>query len=257
MKIAINSLPRCGTKFLQANFHRYIKSAGYNVLCPNSFDSILEPFNFPDHELELNVTLTTIDYIDNQQIHFKKTHRVSIDLHTEIVNRYKYLTSLKDKSWVYKRTPWIRFDPILYESAVDLDKSVSVIRTDFFDHALSFALAKQLDIWAPTVELEEAIKTHTSQQINVNENEFTSAYKWIKGYSKVKWVDNIQVVNFYDMVKLKNSKEFCEFFQLPFVEFDYHQFVVEYGDNKRKMVSNIKQLRLLASKIDDMFNSKD
>jgi hypothetical protein len=59
------------------------------------------------------------------------------------------------------------------------------------------------------------------------------------------------------MVKLKNSKEFCEFFQLPFVEFDYHQFVVEYGDNKRKMVSNIKQLRLLASKIDDMFNSKD
>jgi hypothetical protein len=145
----------------------------------------------------------------------------------------------------------------LYESAVDLDKSVSVIRTDFFDHALSFALAKQLDIWAPTVELEEAIKTHTSQQIKVNENEFTSVYKWIKGYSKVKWVDNIQVVNFYDMVKLKNSKEFCEFFQLPFVEFDYHQFVVEYGDNKRKMVSNIKQLRLLASKIDDMFNSKD
>jgi hypothetical protein len=253
MKIAINSLPRCGTKMLQANFHRYIKSAGYNVLCPNSFDGILEPFNFPDHELELQVTMTGIDYIDDDKIHFKKKHSTPLNLNTAIINRYQYLMSLKDKSWVYKRTPWRRFDPILYESAVELDKCVSVIRTDFFDHALSFALAKQLDIWAPTIELEEAIKKYTNQQIKVNETDFVSAYKWIKGYSTIRWVDNIQVVNFHEMVKIKNSKEFCEFFQIPFVEFDFHQFVIEYGDNKRKMVSNLKQLRLSAAIIDDKF----
>ena len=256
MKIAINSLPRCGTKFLQANFHRYIKSAGYNVLCPNSFDSILEPFNFPDHELDLQVTKTGIDYIDDQQIHFKKKYLLPQTLTTELIARFKYLAAL-DNSWVCKRTPWNRFDPILYESAVELDKCVSIVRTDFFDHALSFALAKQLDIWAPTVELEEAIKTYTTQQIKVNETEFAIIYQWIKGYSKIRWVDNIQVVDFHKMIKLKNSKDFCEFFQLPFVEFDYHQFVVEYGDNKRKMVSNIKELRAVAAKIDDKFDLKD
>jgi hypothetical protein len=55
------------------------------------------------------------------------------------------------------------------------------------------------------------------------------------------------------MTNLKNSKDFCEFFQLPFVEFDYHQFVVEYGDNKRKMISNIKELRVAAQKIDEAY----
>jgi hypothetical protein len=253
MKIAINSLPRCGTKFLQVNFHRYIKSAGYNLLCPDSFDSILEPFNFPDHELELQVTMTGIESIDKNKINFKKTHILPQSLITEVINRYTYLTSLK-QSWVFKRTPWVRFDPILYESAVELDKCVAVVRYDFFDHALSFSLAKTLNIWAPTNELEDAIKIYTTKQIKLDKTEFSKNYKWIKNYSKVKWAKNIQVVDFDKMVKLKNSNDFCEFFQLPIVEFDYHRFVVEYGDNKRRMISNINELRLLAKTIDKEYN---
>jgi hypothetical protein len=252
MKIAINSLPRSGTKFLQANFHRYMKSAGYDVLCPNSFDSILEPFNFPDHELELTVTLTGIENIDNFKINFNKTHQYPQSLTSEIINRFKYLTSLK-QSWVYKRTPWVEFDPILYESAVRLDKCISVIRYDFFDHALSFTLAKELNIWAPTVELDEAIKAHTIKQIKLDKTEFAKNYKWVKDYNKIKWAKNIQVVEFDNMVKLKNSKDFCEFFQLPIVEFDYHQFVVEFGDNKRRMIYYIKDLRLTAKTIDNEY----
>ena len=252
MKIMINSLPRCGTKFLQANFHRYIKSAKYDVLCPDSFDSILEPFNFPDHELDLQVTKTGIDYIDKKQINFKSKYQWPQTLSTEIITRFKYLSSLKN-SWVSKRTPWVRFDPILYESAVELDKCVTVVRSDSFDHALSFALASKLNIWGPTVELDQAVETYTKQQIKIDITEFSKTYEWIKDYNKIKWVDNIQVVDFHKMIKLKNSQDFCEFFQLPFVEFDYHQFVVEYGDNKRKMISNIKELRVAAAKIDEAY----
>jgi hypothetical protein len=253
MKIAINSLPRCGTKLLQANLHRYIKSAGYDVLCPDSFDSILEPFNFVDHELGLQVTKTGIDSIDKHKINYKVIYQNPQSLHTEIINRFTHLTSLK-QSWVYKRTPWVRFDPILYESAVELDKCISVMRSDSFDHALSFVLAKQLDIWAPTEQLNEAIKTHTIKQIKLDKNEFAIHYKWIKDYNNIKWAKDIQVVDFDKMVKLKNDREFCEFFQLPFVEFDFHKFVVEYGDNKRKMISNVSELRLVARIIDERFS---
>ena len=167
MKIAINSLPRSGTKVLQANFHRYIKSAGYDVLCPNSFDSILEPFNFKAHELHLHVTKTGISYIDDQQIHFQQTHLTPQSLTAEIISRFEHLRSLK-QSWVFKRTPWINFDPILYQSAVNLDKCIAIIRSDLFEPALSFTLAKHLDIWAPTVKLEEAIKTHTTNNIELD-----------------------------------------------------------------------------------------
>ena len=252
MKIAINSLPRAGTKILQANFHRYIKSAGYDVLCPDSFDSILEPFIFADHELDLTVTMTGIDSIDQNKINFKKKYLTPRWLNAEIIDRYKYLISLK-KSWVYKRTPWIRFDPILYESAVELEKCVAVARSDFFDHALSFSLAKKLNLWSPTDELKSAIDTYTIQPVKISETEFAKIYKWIKDFNKIKWVKNIQVVDFAKMVKLKNSTEFCKFFQLPFVEFDFHYFPVEYGTNKRKMISNVDELLLVAETIDKKY----
>jgi hypothetical protein len=249
MKIAINSLPRSGTKFLQANFHRYIKSAGYNVLCPESFDSILEPFNFLDHELELKATITGIESIDQHKINFVKKYRYPKDINSETIDRYSYLKSLK-QSWVFKRTPWVRFDPILYESAVELDKCVAIVRSDMFEHTLSFVLARQLNIWAPTNELETAVETCKNKPIKLNEDEFIQFYKWIKQYNKIKWVKDIQVVDFDKMVKIKNSKEFCDFFNLPFVNFDFHYFHIEYGDNKRKMISNIKELRVIAKSLD-------
>ena len=249
MKIAINSLPRSGTKLLQANFHCYIKSAGYDVLCPESFDSILEPFYFSKHELELKESVTRIESIDQYKINFKKGG-VPCRITDEVIRRYKYLKSLK-QSWVFKRTPRDQFDPILYQSVVDLDKSVAIKRYDFFDHALSLSLAKKLDIWAPTDQLNDAIKNYTMQQIKIEKTEFASDYKWIKEYSKIKWVKDVQVVKFEEMVKLNNSKEFCDFFQLPFIEFNFHQFDIEYGDNKRKMISNIDELILVANNIDE------
>jgi len=249
MKIAINSLPRSGTKLLQANFHRYIKSAGYDALCPESFESILEPFYFSKDDRELGSSVTRIESIDQYKINFKK-YKFPRRVTDEIIERYKYLKSLK-QSWVFKRTPKGRFDPILYQSVVELDKSVAIKRYDFFDHALSLSLAKKLDIWAPTDQLNDAIKNHTIQQIKIEETEFAADYKWIKEYSKIKWVKDVQVVKFEEMVKLNNSKEFCDFFQLPFIEFNFHKFDIEYGDNKRKMISNIEELRLIANEIDE------
>ena len=253
MKIAINSLPRSGTKILQINFQQYLKATGYVVLCSESVDSIVEPFNFTDHENDLQVTRTGISSIDDHKIHFAKKHKNPMPLIEEIKSRYILLSSLKH-SWVFKRTPFTKFDPILYESAVGLDKCIAVIKQNIFEHCISFVLARKLDIWSRGDKLTKAIEDYTKQQIELDPVEFEHFYIWFKDFNKIKWVNDIQVVRFEEMVQLSNSKEFCDFFQIPFIEFNFHPFVVEYGSNKLKMVSNLKELFQIANRINEKYD---
>ena len=250
MKIAINSLPRAGTKILQANFHRYLKAAKYDVLCPLGEESIVEPFLFSNVEHDLQVTRTTIGVIDDYKVNFVKTYKSPKPLSSEIQNRFELLVNMP-QSWVYKISPWVKFDPILYESASRLDKSVAIIRHDVFDHAFSYTFARAIKIWQPGEKMNEALKMYTSDPIKLDLNEFEWIYKWFLRWNKIKWVQNIQVVDFHEMVKINGSKEFCDFFNLPPVEFDFKRFKIEFGDNKRKMISNLKDLRTLARRLDN------
>jgi hypothetical protein len=252
MKIAINSLPRSGTKILQGNFQQYLKASGYAVLCPDSFDSIGEPFNFEDYENDLQVTKTGITGIDGKKILFSKKHKNPVPLTEELKTRYVFLTGLKN-SWVYKRTPFSNFDPILYESAVGLDKCIAIVKQNTFEHCISFVLARQLDIWSNGDSLRSAIRNYTENKIKIELSDFSHFYKWFKDYNKIKWVKDIQVVRFEEMVKLSNSKEFCDFFHLPDTDFDFHPFVVEYGDNKINMISNMLELSELAKELDKKY----
>ena len=249
MKIAINSLPRAGTKVLQANFHRYLKAAKYNILCPLGEESIVEPFLFSDNEHDLQVTKTTIGVIDNWQINWEKKYIRPTPISVEIQNRFERLESMP-QSWVYKVSPWSKFDPILYESASRLDKSVAVLRHDIFDHAISYAFARQIKIWQPGEQMNEALQIYSADPIKLKLNDFEWIYKWFLRWNKIKWVKNIQVVDFHEMVKINGSKEFCDFFNLPPVEFEFKRFKIEFGDNKRKMISNLKDLRSLAKHLD-------
>lgn len=250
MKIAINSLPRCGTKILQANFHRYLISTGRKVLCAKNFDGILEPFNFTDTEIYLRSTRTGISSIDDYKIHFLREYEFAIPLADEIRKRFLFLLNL-DQSWVYKRTPHSKWDPILYESAVRLDKSVSIKRTNTFEHCISFTVAHYLNIWTTGTDLEKAINRHVTEKIKLDTILFKRFYQWFTNVNKIKWVKDIQVVDFNEMVKVSNSTEFCEFFHIPYSEFDFHPFIVEYGDNKMNMVSNLEELREIATAIDN------
>jgi hypothetical protein len=126
MKIAINSLPRSGTKHLQVNFQSYLIATGKPILCPERRCSLLEPFNFSPSENALQVTMNTISGMSGTEILFDRRYKYPVSLREELTTRFAFFQSTS-AGWVFKRTPWYRFDPILYDSATKLDKCIAII----------------------------------------------------------------------------------------------------------------------------------
>lgn len=253
MKVAINSLPRSGTKVLQRNFQRYLIQQG-TTLSKDNVDSIWEPFSFTPMEYDLGVTNQGIIEITSDEIVYGKKYTFSsIPLHLEVQNRFNLLYE-RPENWVFKRTPWVQHDPILYACSTLLDKCVAIKKkytiANAFQFAISLGLATQLNIWANSPALDSAIKQHRADKIELDLELFASQYRLFNQYNNIVWSSDIQVVDFDQMVELSSSREFCKFFDLPYLDFEFVEFQIEYGANKLEMISNLDEIRIIADRVD-------
>lgn len=249
MKIAINSLPRAGTKGLQRNFQRYLLATGNPVLAPDHIDGIKEPFNFTTFETEMRMTKDGFLGLSPSGIVIGQKYQYPITLLDELQNRFKMLYA-RPESWVFKRTAFGNYDPILYSSAMLLDKCIAITKEDVFTHCVGYTLARHLDLWNASTELTSAIAKHRLDQITLSIDAFSSYYRWFKDFNNIKWSSEIQVVKFEDMINIASDTEFCEFFNIPYIPFDFQPFELEYGINKLYMVANLDELKATANKLD-------
>jgi hypothetical protein len=53
------------------------------------------------------------------------------------------------------------------------------------------------------------------------------------------------------MIKIQTDQEFCDFFQIPYNDFTFSPFEIEFGNNKLEMISNIDELKSIATKLEE------
>lgn len=250
MKIVVHSLPRSGTKILVKNFQQYLKSLGEPVLNSDYEYGLDEPFSFKEEgwsEEKKTTTRLIIKHLKGETVYVPDCDPE--DIKEEIQRRFSALINLKH-SWVCRRVPFGKFDPILYDTVSNVDKSIAIIKNNIFDHCLSYTLAAQLKIWSAGQELNLAVEKYTASKIKLNETDFAHHYSMFWQFNQMKWFPPILSVTFEDMVKINNNKEFCDFFQIPFNDFQFSPFEIEFGDNKINMIANIKELKDIANKLD-------
>jgi hypothetical protein len=250
MKIAIHSLPRSGTKNLVKNFQSYLKSLGGPLLHPNDERGLDDPFNFEDEGWgpEKKTTSRMMGKLQNDYTYCKH-HPTPVSIENEIQRRFKLLLDFK-YSWVYRRVPFYMNDPILYDSITRLDKCIAIIKDNVFEHCLSYTLADQLKIWDAGPEMNIAISKYTDNKIILDKNNFKIKYEQFCKYNNIKWIPPIVVRKFEEMVKIKNSKEFCDFFEIPFNDFIFSPFEIEFGSNKFNMIGNIEELKYIVEQME-------
>jgi hypothetical protein len=247
MKIAIHSLPRCGTKTLQINFNNYLKETGSRVICADHPYGVGEPFNLTEEEFHSGFTSNILkEYTDYGPVFIQGA---ATPLYRELAHRFGKLMKRPNRSWVFKRNNLTSCDPLLFDTITRVDKCIAVIRQDTFDHCLSFCLAKHLQIWTNGTELENAIETFSKNKIKLDVIDFLNHYKEFVKYKNIPWTNHFQIVNFYDLVQIKTGEEFCKFFNLNYYPFDFKKFEIEYGDNKFSMIENVNELRELCKDI--------
>ena len=254
MRIAIHSLPRSGTKSLQINFHRWLLSTQDNVLCPNAWAGLGEPFNFNDDEF-YNGTRKIIYAFTNTELIFSSDAANPLKpITTELGDRINILLRMPN-SWVFKRFILYKNDPILYDTIVNVDRCIAVKRNDLFNHLISFVVAKKLEIWSLHQGLADAVERHKNNKIVIDLEKFANAFEWFKGFYNFKWSKDFQIVNFDQMVKISSAKEFCEYFDLEYKEFEFHPFAIEYGNDKFDMIANLEELKELYDRLENKFKS--
>lgn len=246
MRIAIHSLPRCGTKTLQRNFQSYLKALGMPVLGANRVDGLGEPFIFTEKEFTTGITNQRLKKYDADGPIFETGDPISV--YQELSYRFVNLIHRK-RNFVFKRNPLIWGDPLIYDTITNIDKCISVIREDTFDHCLSFCIAHYLQIWNKGDELNNAIIEHSKNKIRIDPDIFLLRYNTFSLYKKLKWTAHFQIVKFDDIIKISSAKEFCEFFNLRYYHFEFKTFEIEYGDNKFNMIENLDELKKLVQTV--------
>ena len=251
MKIAIHSLPRSGTKNLIINFHRYLKSLDYPVVNYNCDRGLDEPFNFKDdaRNPEMKTLSKMVSKTINGEIVYR-SHETPVDIEFEMRRRLQILINL-NLSWVFRRVPFYAFDPILYDTLVNVDKSIVILKDNVFEHCVSYTLASQLGIWDAGEQMNNAIEYYTKNQIELEIKRFEDRYIQFYRFNRMKWLSPALVLKFEEMVNIKDSTEFCEFFQIPDNDFTFSQFEIEFGNNKLEMISNIDELKSIATKLEE------
>jgi hypothetical protein len=248
IKVAIHALPRSGTKNLQINFQKYLLTYGADkVLAPLCSVGLGEPFIFPDSDFKTKRTCYRMKYADTG-LYYEET-KVYTHVVSEMISRFDFLINHPKKGWVYKRSIWQHHDPVAFETTTKTDKPIVVIRHDTFEHCVSFCLARHLNLWEQGQQMQQAITTHLENKIEISLADFEENYKWFNRNNEIKYPKEFQIVNFEDMVKIKDNTEFCNFFNIEYRNFDFSPFEIEYGNNKFNIINNLPELKKIADKL--------
>lgn len=235
MKIAIHCCHRSGSKRLQNNFQSYLKATGIPIIWPGRVDSIGEPFIFTDQEYVTLKTNRTFNIVDNNIEYITNSNYTSI--YDEKTSRIHKLAQT-NLGFVLKHKPWKRNEPFLIKKICN--KEVAVIRNNLLDQVLSFCLAKHTDVWDVGTELNK-LKMQ-QRRISIDADMFIKTHELFSTFNAIQWPEYVQVVKFEEMVKINSSLEFCEFFNLEPMPFNFEPFLIEYGTDKFNLVSNLDDI---------------
>lgn len=246
MKISIYSLPRSATKHLQNMFQSYLVASGEPVLCKNRIEGAGEPFVYNDNDQEYSFSSRELIELTDDGLVYEKLKYKRYIPSDKILRADLLLNS--ELSWVIKSVPRNKYDPIIQTMITETDLCMAIIRRDLFSHALSFCLSKQINSWSREEIIEfNSIHKYTAEPIQIDTDLFLHTYKWFSDYNNVKWHKLMRVVEFETLTKIKTAEEFCDYFRIPLLKFNYIEFPIEYGDNKFNMISNLDELESIVT----------
>jgi hypothetical protein len=114
-------------------------------------------------------------------------------------------------------------------------------------------LGRKTNVFHPGSELDDVVKKAKKNPITIDINEFKYYYEVLKHYNNIPWPSTFQVVDFWEMIKIKTDKEFCDFFNLEYKQFEFIPFEIEYGNDKEQIIKNIYQCKVAAGFVEGMF----
>jgi hypothetical protein len=238
-KIAIVSMPRTASKVVMKNFSLYTIAKYGDIsklfLDNNHVRPCTDEFLNPGFQ-ELFVGRAKL--LNTGDICITK---IPFDnLSQELADRVQIVNQIS-KPVVLKYFPFRKYLDITNPVLEFIDKTYYLGRKDLFSHVLSSCISYQTNAWVPDEVQKNIIKDTIRNKISISEKLFRNILNEFRYYNASCY--GKLVFEFDDIIKLRDSRDFCDMFRLEFTEFKFTNSESEFVNNKELMINNIDDLR--------------
>lgn len=248
MKILISSLGRSGSKILQQNTQTYLvaKYGQDNVLTAEKV--VASGFNVK--ALGLGAFFDIGAYNGGIKSILPESYENGVlqndpllDVNAELVKRTK-LVKTTDKHlvvqdrWTQKR---IKNELILAGIESSFDRQI-VIHRNLRDWVLSAALEVLTGTTSKNVYQEKAILNAIANKLHVERSLVEDLIRQHKAFEAKSWSESAIHVDFDQIVNATNSEQLCALIGCEFFPITIRTNVVEFGQNKERMIENLEEV---------------
>ena len=246
MRILINAMQRSSSKNLSNNLKFYLTKKFGCVNVP-----VLENW----FEFGQNRIGNTNHYHMTVEDYQVKYEPLTTSYSEEVAHRLNFLLSYENPI-IIKLHPDNSDCQLASQTLSSKYMCYNLSKKDIIEQTFSWLITNLTRQYVPGSAQKYEILKLSENPITISGNEFKKTLFFINQQNKkIQTLYNKKHLHYENLISITNAKEFCDYLDLPFVDFELHTNQgLEYGESKKFMIANYNDLHKFGGYLINKYN---